>query len=142
MPSIDLHERRNTPGHQPGPEDDLDLERRNGPRRTAHRLNLRLWTEGRDADGKLLFHSCSNLSPQGIFIETPTPYPLDQLVDIEFNLPGVTDPIRVQGRVTSIIDEDNGVEIMGNGFRFEGISQADQLTIGTYVAANRSANPV
>ena len=131
----DLFDRRKNRGFGAAGHDDLDLDQRAEPRRDSARLSLRLWTEGR-VGGKLDFHNCSNISDSGIFIETPDPYPLNALVEIEFNLPGVHDPIRATSRVVSLLDEDTaGPSIMGNGFRFEHIAAADRALIRAFVAA-------
>lgn len=135
--AVDPYDRRANRGFEnDNTNDDVDLDQRSGQRRGTHRLGLRLWTEGRHA-GKLDFHNCSNLSATGMFIESPDPYALDSLVEIEFNLPGVHDPIRVTGRVVSALDEENaGAHIMGNGFTFERIEESDQALIRAFVEAN------
>ena len=119
--------------------DDVDLDQRDIARRGAHRLGLRLWTEGRH-NGALDFHNCSNLAASGMFIENPDPYEMSAIVDIEFNLPGIPDPITVTGRVVSKLDADNAAEnIMGNGFEFISIDEADQTLITAFVEANELA---
>ena len=102
-------------------------------RRTAVRLPLRLWTEGL-VDGRLDFHNCSNLSVGGIFIENPAPYEVGQVVQIEFNLPGVYDSIKVTGDVVSRIEADeSGTARAGNGFRFIDLSDADRELIEKFI---------
>ena len=140
--SANSMDRRNNRGFEPTVHDDLDLNQRLGRRRGTYRLPLRLWTEGR-CEGVLDFHNCSNLSEVGIYIENPSPYPLQALVQIEFNLPGVQDPVRVLGRAVSGLDEAAaGENIMGNGFIFEKISPTDQARIRSYISANLSASAV
>ena len=135
MQKLDTYDRRKNRGFDAAAVDDLDLDQRDDQRRTTGRLPLRLWTEGRRA-GKLDFHNCSNISQTGIFIETPDPYPLNAHVQIEFNLPGVHEPVAVTGRVVSRLDEDSaGSAIMGNGFVFERISPEDQDLIRAYIQA-------
>ena len=127
----DMYDRRTNRG-------DRDCSRENsreGQRRQAGRFQLRLWTEGR-TEGRLDFHNCSNLSEQGIFIETTNPYPLHQVVELEFNLPGVHEPIRTSARVVSVLDEETaGAAIMGNGFVFEQLGEAERNLIRTFLAA-------
>ena len=78
-------------------------------------------------DDRLDFHNCSNLSEDGMFIESPTPYEVGVEVTIEFNLPGIHDAISVRGKVVSALTEESpGENIMGNGFRFEAISATDR----------------
>ncbi|MEE2830332.1 MAG: PilZ domain-containing protein [Myxococcota bacterium] len=135
----DLYDRRSNRGVPEGSLDGDTPDARESQRRNQTRLQLRLWTEGR-SEGRLDFHNCSNLSENGIFIETTRPYPLQTLVQIEFNLPGVHDPIRVTGRVVSKLDEDNaGPNIMGNGFTFVHISDAERSLIETFVGASQLA---
>ncbi len=59
-------------------------------------------------------------------------------MNLEFNLPGVADPLAVSGRVVSVLDEENaGENIMGNGFQFEHIDPTDAELISAYVDATR-----
>ena len=137
MQKLDNYDRRQNRGFDATNADDIDLNQREDQRRRTARLALRLWTEGR-CEGKLDFHNCSNISDSGIFIETPDPYPLNALVEIELNLPGVHDPIRATSRVVSTLDEETaGPAIMGNGFRFEHIAAADRALIRAFVTAAR-----
>lgn len=136
--AVDPFDRRKNRGFA-STGDDLDLEQRDRQRRERVRLSLRLWTEGRH-EGKLDFHNCSNLSETGMFIENPDPYALNSLVQIEFNLPGVHDPVQVTGRVMSTLDEDTaGANIMGNGFEFKNVADADIALIRAFVQANHMA---
>jgi len=135
--AVDPFDRRKNRGFTSPNTDDLDLDQRAEKRRGAVRLPLRLWTEGRH-EGKLDFHNCSNLSTTGMFIENPDPYVLGALVTIEFNLPGVHEPLQVTGRVMSCLDETTaGENIMGNGFEFTDLSPADAALISAFVEANR-----
>jgi len=133
----DPYDRRSNRGFEASSSDDLDLDRRDLQRRRSFRLPLRLWTEGRTG-GALDFHNCSNLSEVGIFVEKPMPYPLQTLVQLEFNLPGIDDSIKVAARVVSMLDEHSaGANIMGNGFVFEGIAPADQRLVKAFVSAQQ-----
>jgi hypothetical protein len=137
----DPYDRRSNRGFEPANGDTLDLEQRDSHRRRTYRLPLRLWTEGR-AGGALDFHNCSNLSEVGMFVEKPTPYPLQTLVQLEFNLPGIEESIKIAARVVSMLDEHSaGANIMGNGFVFEGIAPADQKLIKTFMTARQQQAP-
>ncbi len=139
MQKMDNYDRRKNRAFE-AQGDELDLEQREDQRRTTFRIPLRLWTEGR-VTGRLDFHNCSNISETGMFIETPDPYALNALVNIEFNLPGVHEPVRVTGRAVSRIDENgSGENIMGNGFVFEQITPADAELIRAYVQASLLAD--
>ena len=131
-------DRRQNRGFKHENDDDLDLDQRDDDtRRRFHRLPLRLWTEGR-IDDRLDFHNCSNLSIEGMFIESPEPYELATEVTIEFNLPGVHEAITVRGTVVSALTEESpGENIMGNGFRFDALSEGDRELIRTYIEASR-----
>ena len=135
----DLYDRRNNRSPETESNEGHEFTPRGEARRETSRLQLRLWTEGR-TEGRLDFHNCSNLSESGIFIETTSPYPLHAMVDIEFNLPGVQDPIRVKGRVVSVLDDGNaGASIMGNGFSFEHLAPAERNLLATFVRASSMA---
>lgn len=101
-------------------------------RRDSVRLPLKLWTEGL-VDGRLDFHNCSNLSVGGIFIESAEPYDVGKTVQIEFNLPGVYDPIKATSEVVSRIDEVHADGIRGNGFKFTDLSDADRQLIEKFI---------
>lgn len=134
-PNKDLYDRRSNRSKSVG----ADVEQRDDQRRQTTRLALRLWTEGR-SEGRLDFHNCSNLSVDGIFIETTSPYPLHEIVDIEFNLPGVHEPVSVRARVVSALDEGNaGASIMGNGFTFEHLAASELKLIQSYIDAAQLA---
>ena len=132
----EIFDRRNNRAFGALRSDDLDLDQREAnQRRTTARLPLRLWTEGR-TEGRLDYHNCSNISETGMFIETPNPYSLQALVQLEFNLPGLEDPIRVTARVVSRLDDETaGASIMGNGFAFDQIAEADRRLIRSFIGA-------
>ena len=134
----DVYDRRRNRGFGHEDDDDLDLDQREGDaRRRSQRLPLRLWTEGRVQE-RLDFHNCSNLSEDGMFIENPEPYDVGTEVNIEFNLPGIQEPIAARGvAVSALTDEGPGENIMGNGFRFEAISAGDRESIRVFVEAAR-----
>ena len=113
-----------------GPMSDLGAD--TAMRRDSVRLQLRLWTEGL-VDGRLDFHNCSNLSVGGIFIEFGEPYDIGKTVQIEFNLPGVFDPIKVTGRVVSRIAGVPDDAPKGNGFKFIDLSDPDRHLIETFI---------
>lgn len=131
-------DRRKNRGFTHAGDDDVDLDQRDeSARRRFHRLPLRLWTEGR-IDDRLDFHNCSNLSEDGMFIESPEPYQVGTEVTIEFNLPGVHEAVSTRGTVVSALtDESPGENIMGNGFRFDAVSESDRHLIRAYVDASR-----
>lgn len=47
-----------------------------------------------------------NINEGGLFIETETPLALEEQVQLQFQLPGVDDPIKVSGRVAWIREAD------------------------------------
>ena len=109
-----------------------NLEAADIMRRDSVRMQLRLWTEGL-VDGRLDFHNCSNLSTGGMFIETADPYDVGKAVQIEFNLPGIYDSIKVTGEVVSRIDEAHVGGTRGNGFKFVDLGEADQHLIEKFI---------
>lgn len=115
--------------------DDLDLDQRGGQRRRAPRVAMRVWTEERLGD-HLDFHNCSNISARGIFVETPDPHPVGTRMQLQFNLPGVHEPLALQARVVSVVDADQGEQIMGNGYAFEALSEPDAALLRAWVRAH------
>ncbi len=115
-------------------EEMQDLAAADIMRRDSVRLQLRLWTEGL-VDGRLDFHNCSNLSAGGMFIESTEPYDVGKAVQIEFNLPGIYDSIKVTGEVVSRIDETHVGGTRGNGFKFVDLGDADRQLIEKFIEA-------
>lgn len=130
----DPHDRRRNRGYA-APQDDLDLDQRQEQRRRHPRVAMRVWTEERVGE-RLDFHNCSNVSAEGIFVETPDPYPLGTRMQLQFNLPGVHDPLAVQAQVVSVVDADQGEAIMGNGFAFLALTEADAALLRAWVRSH------
>ena len=65
----------------------------------------------------------SNINEGGIFIETTKVHKTDAPVQLEFNLPGSTDTVTVNGRVTWVRKHEEALQgPPGVGIQFEGLS--------------------
>ncbi len=69
----------------------------------------------------------TDLSIDGLFIDTMTPLPPGSLISIRFNLPGDTLPVVVLGEVVW------GQEHLGMGVRFMNLRPKDRERIRAYV---------
>jgi len=52
-------------------------------------------------DGRVL-----NLSAAGIYIHTPYTFPINSMLDLEFNVPGITKPLETTGKVSWLADKE------------------------------------
>jgi type IV pilus assembly protein PilZ len=73
-----------------------------------------------------------NINEGGLFIETETPLELDEQVQLQFRLPGIDDPLKVNGRV-AWISEAGADETPGMGIEFESLDADARLRIDQIV---------
>lgn len=84
------------------------------------------------SEGTFLFENATNISEQGIFIETREPMPTGTSIGLQFTLPDTTKRIEVMGKVAWV----NPVRAQadanynpGMGIRFENLTEIDKETI-------------
>lgn len=75
-----------------------------------------------------------NINEGGVFIETDEPCAVDDVVTLQFQLPGGDEPVRVRGRV---VWSDSG-EAPGMGIEFEGLDAATRARINQLVRRLRN----
>jgi type IV pilus assembly protein PilZ len=73
-----------------------------------------------------------NINEGGLFIETETPLGLDEQVQLQFRLPGIDDPLKVNGRV-AWISEAGADETPGMGIEFDSLDADARLRIDQIV---------
>jgi uncharacterized protein (TIGR02266 family) len=78
-----------------------------------------------------------NINEGGIFIETESPAPIDQMVSLQFQLPGGSEPIKVSGRVVWSTPGGDG-EPPGMGVEFENLDPAARARVNELVQSLRS----
>ena len=77
-----------------------------------------------------------NINEGGLFIESEALLPLDELVQLQFQLPGVDDPFKVSGRVAWV--REAGIDgPPGMGVEFENLDADARLRIDEIVQALR-----
>jgi type IV pilus assembly protein PilZ len=77
-----------------------------------------------------------NINEGGLFIESESLLPLDEQVQLQFQLPGVDDPFKVSGRVAWI--REAGIDgPPGMGVEFENLDADARLRIDEIVQALR-----
>ncbi|HRZ87831.1 MAG TPA: PilZ domain-containing protein [bacterium] len=79
----------------------------------------------RDAYGK-------NLSVGGILIETEEHFPLSTLLEIELDIPSLSEPIVLRGRVVRS-DEIEPDKLYDNGVAFESIDDRYRKTLSNFI---------
>ena len=79
-----------------------------------------------------------NINEGGVFIETDTPAPLDSVVQLQFQLPGSRNPLKVNGRVVRMALEEEH-EPPGMGLEFEDLTEQDRTHIDALVQQLRGS---
>jgi len=79
-----------------------------------------------------------NINEGGVFIETDTPAPLDALVQLQFQLPGSRQPLKVKARVVRLILEEDDAP-PGMGLEFEELTGQDRAHIDALVQQLRGS---
>jgi uncharacterized protein (TIGR02266 family) len=98
-----------------------------------------------DCTTKHLFLSnhVSNISRGGLFIQSPTPMPLDAEVSLVLRLPGYARPILAKGRVVWNYDVRKGTSriVPGSGIRFVDIPAGDRAVLEDYLSRLSARQP-
>ena len=83
-------------------------------RRRAERADLIVRVDYQTVD-EFFSEFARNINEGGLFVETETPHPLGTAVDLQFKLPGSSEPIQVTGSVVRVAagsaDEPSGMGI-------------------------------
>lgn len=79
----------------------------------------------------------TNINEGGIFIATDQPGQLDDLVKLAFRLPGLAEPLEVEGRIAWIGSDASGQH--GMGVEFQELSREARERINALVRRLRSA---
>ncbi len=80
----------------------------------------------------------SNINEGGMFIETDAPSPIGTRVQLQFQLPGSGDPLKLEGRVVWSNPPDGSTEGPGMGVEFENLDDAARARINDVVRQLRS----
>lgn len=105
------------------------IERRESPRklvRTAVTIS---------SDSNLYVGFSDDMSEGGLFVATHEFIPIGDTVDLEFELPGHDEPVRVQAEVRwhrAVADLDNGV-LPGFGAKFDDLSDPDRTRLEQFL---------
>ena len=83
-------------------------------------------------EGNFLFENATNISEQGIFIETEQPMEAGTLIDLQFQLPEAKKKVEVLGEViwiNPVRPDRNRNHNPGMGIRFVNLKEIDKETI-------------
>ena len=117
------------------PERESELVRTTVERRLSPRAPVTVRVDYATVDA--MFSEFSrNINEGGLFIESETPLPLDEQVQLHFRLPGIDDPFKVSGRV-AWVREAGGDGPAGMGVEFENLDGGARLRIDEIVQALR-----
>jgi len=95
-------------------------------KRKEVRIPIQLKVDVESPNEHYLFEYSSNLSQNGIFIQTTEPLPPGTLVNIQFTLPESI-LIRTRGEVIWLNDEED--DEVGMGVKFIGLDEGDRESI-------------
>ena len=117
------------------PERERDLVQTTLERRLSPRAAVTVRVDYSTVDA-MFSEFTRNINEGGLFIESDTPLALDEQVQLQFQLPGIDDPIKVSGRVAWV--REAGIEgPSGMGVEFEDLDASDRLRIDEVVQALR-----
>src|SRR4051812_32712395 len=99
-------------------------------RRHANRVPVQMWVEERSPDGTY-FQRSANLSSGGIFLEKTIPHPAGTVVNLEFTLPGESEPLKVRAEIVNADTLEGG---LGMGLRFLDLVPSQASLIDQFIA--------
>jgi CheY-like chemotaxis protein len=116
------------------PEELLDKARRLTVIPARRELNTPARVRDPKAGGPVLAGKTLNVSSNGILMEAESPLVIGRTVEVEFFLPGDSEPVRATGRVVRRTME---LDLLhpAFGIRFVEMPETDQARIGAFVAA-------
>jgi uncharacterized protein (TIGR02266 family) len=103
-------------------------------RRESPRIPVEMWVE-ESTERELYFQRSANLSVGGIFLENTIPHPKGTVVNLQFTLPGDTQPIKVRGEIVNAAASDE----LGMGIKFLEVGPEDQRRISEFVQRAEAA---
>ena len=108
------------------PDDDRsNTDRRQRDRRTKERIPVKMWV--RNIDGIAdYFQQTANLSVDGMYIFSPSPYSAGTLIEIEFQIPGTDNIIKCNGEVLNYTEEN---QLFGLSVKFVNMTDTDKKII-------------
>ena len=117
------------------PEGEADLVQTTVERRVSPRATVTVRIDYSTVDA-MFSEFTRNINEGGLFIESETLLPLDEQVQLQFQLPGVDDPFKVSGRVAWV--REAGIDgPPGMGVEFENLDADARLRIDEIVQALR-----
>ena len=112
-------------GHQAKFPSDDRKERRNSERRTKERIPVKMWIRNIDGNANY-YQQTGNLSASGMYILSPTPYPKDTEIQVEFQIPETEDIVNCRALVVNVTDEEH---FCGISVKFIDLSAQNKKTI-------------
>lgn len=105
-------------------------------RRRSDRADLVVRVDYQTVDELFSDFAC-NINEGGIFVESETPHEVGTTVDLQFKLPGSSEPVRVKGTVVRVSPGRDG-EAPGMGIEFEDLDGSARRRIDDLVRTLRA----
>jgi len=98
---------------------------------SEHEISLWLGEEYKNKDDFKFCYSTRNISETGMFLETMTPLNVNDVLNLEFSMPGTNKSINVDAKVVRIRKEGDLND--GMGVEFINISEEDKNFIREFI---------
>ncbi len=86
------------------------------------------------SSGFFSYYSSTNISMGGMFLKSQEPPPLNATLSLEFNLPSINQPFRVDAIVVRIMPHGNSEDAApGMGIQFKDLSRDNRKLIEAFV---------
>ena len=100
-------------------------DRRQKERRVNERIPIKMWVRNIDGDADY-FQQTGNLSSDGVYIFSPSPYSTGTVIDLEFQVPTTDYIVKCSGEILQYTEED---QLFGLSVKFLGLSKYDKQII-------------
>lgn len=105
------------------------MSERGEERRASERIAVELWVE-ESTERELYFQRSGNISTGGMFLERTIPHAKGTVVNLQFTLPGDSQPFRVRGEIVNVGDDE---ETLGMGVKFVDLDDGDRERLEAFI---------
>ena len=107
-------------------------DRRKKERRIKERIPVKMWIRNIDANASY-FQQTGNLSVGGMYILSPNPYPINTIIQIEFQVPGTNHVVNCEARVLKYSQDG---QLIGLNVQFVNMKDDDRQIVNRAVGSS------